>query len=123
MLLADLSPEANILFVSDSVEQILGYQPDEVQGKSCWEYFHPEEVPFARSVHSRGVMLDKAAVLHYARILTRDGTWISCECCFTVVHDVLVACTSVYRRGQKSESMSTPCSPCMCHQGDGLTNV
>ena len=102
----DLSPNANILFASESVFDILGYQPHEVQGRSCFDYFHPEEVPFARSVHNRGVQLDKAAVLHYARIMSQDGRWVSCECCFTVVHDVLVACTSVYRRGAKSESES-----------------
>lgn len=28
---------------------------------------------------------------------------MSCECCFTIVHDVLVACTSIYLRGEKSE--------------------
>ncbi|KAF3354425.1 hypothetical protein VDGD_00418 [Verticillium dahliae] len=103
MTIHNLSPEANILFASESIFDILGYHPREVQDRSCFEYFHPEEVPFARSVHNRGVQLDKAAVLHYARILSRDGEWVSCECCFTVVHDVLVACTSVYRRGEKSE--------------------
>ncbi|KAI0482872.1 hypothetical protein GGR56DRAFT_663588 [Xylariaceae sp. FL0804] len=103
MTIHNLSPDANILFASESVIDILGYQPQDVQGKSCFDYFHPDEVPFARSVHSRGVLLDKAAVLHYARIKARDGTWIGCECCFTVVHDVLVACTSVYRRGARSE--------------------
>ncbi|KAI1499341.1 hypothetical protein F5X99DRAFT_285928 [Biscogniauxia marginata] len=99
----NLSPDANILFASESIVDILGYQSQDVQGKSCFDYFHPDEVPFARSVHSRGVLLDKAAVLHYVRILSRDGQWISCECCFTIVHDVLVASTSIYRRGEKSE--------------------
>ncbi|KAI1381802.1 hypothetical protein F4677DRAFT_4806 [Hypoxylon crocopeplum] len=103
MTIHNLSPDANILFASESIVDILGYQPQDVQGKSCFDYFHPEEVPFARSVHSRGVLLDKAAVLHYARIMSRDGQWISCECCFTIVHDVLVACTSVYRRGERSK--------------------
>ncbi|RYC54423.1 hypothetical protein CHU98_g11787 [Xylaria longipes] len=71
--LADLSHDANIIFASESVVDILGYQPQEIQGKSCFDYFHPDEIPFARSVHSRGVLLDKAAVLHYARILSKDG--------------------------------------------------
>ncbi|KAK1479723.1 hypothetical protein CTAM01_14596 [Colletotrichum tamarilloi] len=102
MTIHSTDPSAAILFVSDSVYDILGYTPQEVQGKSCFDFFHPDEVPFARSIHSRGVLLDKAAVLHYARIMARDGQWVSCECCFTVVHDVLVACTSIYRRDEKS---------------------
>lgn len=100
----DLTPDCNILFASDSITDILGWRPEEVHGRSVFSYFHPDEVPFARSIHSRGILLDKAASLHYARIVTRDGQWASCECCFTVVHDVLVACTSIYRRDQKSES-------------------
>ena len=103
LLRLDLSSEANILFASDSITDILGYQPDEVIGKSCFDYFHPDEVPFARQIHNRGVQLDKAAVLHYARIRGRDGKWVGCECVFTVTYDVLVASTSIYRAGEKSE--------------------
>ncbi|KAI3400697.1 hypothetical protein diail_2409 [Diaporthe ilicicola] len=103
MTIHNLTPDCNILFASDSITDILGWRPEEVHGRSVFSYFHPDEVPFARSIHSRGVLLDKAASLHYARLVTRDGRWASCECCFTVVHDVLVACTSIYRRDQKSE--------------------
>ncbi|KAK4156239.1 hypothetical protein C8A00DRAFT_41298 [Chaetomidium leptoderma] len=103
MTIHNLTPDANILFASDSILDILGYHPDEVRGKSAFDYFHPQEVPFARSVHSRGVLLDKAAVLHYARILSKDGQWMGCECCFTVVHNVLVASTSIYFKGERSE--------------------
>ncbi|KAK9771283.1 hypothetical protein AB5N19_11352 [Seiridium cardinale] len=99
----NLSPEANILFVSASITEILGYEPHEVQGRPCFDYFHPEEEPWARRIHGRGVRLDKAASLHYLRVQHRDGRWVSCECCFTIVHDVLVACTSIYRIGAKSE--------------------
>lgn len=103
----NLSADANILFASDSITDILGYNSQDVLNKSCFDYFHPDEVPFARSVHSRGILLDKAAVLHYARLRSRDGAWISCECCFTIVHDVLVACISVYKRGEKSEKRAS----------------
>lgn len=108
--ISDLSPDANILFVSASVTEILGWDPQEVQGRSCFDYFHPDEEPWARRVHGRGVKLDKAASLHYLRVQHRNGQWVSCECCFTVVHDVLVACTSIYRIGAKSESKLSPYS-------------
>ncbi|KAK4166031.1 hypothetical protein QBC43DRAFT_287370 [Cladorrhinum sp. PSN259] len=103
MTIHNLTPDANICFASDSVYDILGYTPDEVKNKSCFEFFHPEEVPFARAIHNRGLLMDKAAVLHYARILAKNGRYVNCECCFTVVHNVLVASTSIYLPGEKSE--------------------
>lgn len=107
MFALDLTAVANILYASDSIVDVLGYEPHEVTGRSCFDYFHPDEVPFARNVHDRGVRMDKAAVLHYARIQGRDGQWVSCECVFTVVYDVLVACTSIYRRGIATERQSS----------------
>ena len=98
----DLSQDARIRYCSDSVEDILGYFPYEVTGKSCWEYFHPDEIPFARAIHGRGISLDKAAVMTYARIKHKNGEWVGCECSFTVVYDVLVATTAIYRRGPKA---------------------
>ena len=101
---SDLSLDARIKFCSDSVEDILGYLPSEVKGKSCWEYFHPDEIPFARAIHGRGIDLDKAASLNYCRIKHKDGSWVGCECVFSVVGDALVASTSIYKRGPKARS-------------------
>ena len=103
----DLSTDARILYCSNSITDLLGWKPHEVVGRSCWEYFHPDEIPFAQAVHGRGIRLDKAAVLNYCQIKDSGGTWVGCECVFTIVFDVLVGCTSVYKRGPKSQSMST----------------
>lgn len=99
----DLTREARVLYSSDSIVDILGHTPDEVVGKSCWDFFHPDEIPFAKDFHSRGVKLDKAAVLAYCQIRNREGDWVGCECCFSVVYDVMVCCTSIYRRGMTSQ--------------------
>ncbi|KAJ5408117.1 hypothetical protein N7509_002000 [Penicillium cosmopolitanum] len=99
----DLSRDASILYASDSIQVVLGYQPHEVLNRSCWDYFHPQELSFARSVHGRGVRLDKAAVLNYCSIRHRDGSWVGCECVFTVVYDVLIASTTVYGRGKGTQ--------------------
>ncbi|KAL9105871.1 MAG: hypothetical protein Q9227_009034 [Pyrenula ochraceoflavens] len=107
MICLDLSQDARIRYVSDSVEDILGYLPYEVINKSCWEYFHPDEIPFARAIHGRGVELDKAAVLNYCRIKHKQGYWAGCECVFTIVYDVLVASTSIYQRGPRSEQRAS----------------
>ncbi|KAL8919201.1 MAG: hypothetical protein Q9172_005098 [Xanthocarpia lactea] len=103
----DLSLDARLLYTSQSIVDILGYTSQEVVGKSCWEYFHPDEIPFARAIHGRGVQLDKAAVLNYCQIKNKDGRWIGCECVFTIVHDVIIACTSIFRRGVNSQKRAT----------------
>ncbi|KAJ5753655.1 uncharacterized protein N7511_007808 [Penicillium nucicola] len=101
--LHNLSRDASIRYASGSIEVVLGYQPHEVLDRSCWEYFHPQELPFARSIHGRGVRLDKAAVLNYCSIRHKNGSWVGCECVFTVVYDVLIASTTVYGRGHGSQ--------------------
>lgn len=98
-----MTPQAKITFVSESITEILGWLPEEVVGHSCFDYFHPDEVPLAQYIHNRNVQLDKAAALHYARIRTRNGDWVSCECVFTVVYNVLVSCTSIYRGDEKND--------------------
>ncbi|KAF1353856.1 hypothetical protein BDV97DRAFT_396661 [Delphinella strobiligena] len=99
----DLTPEARILYSSDSIVDVLGYTPDEVVNHSTWEFFPDEELPYAQKVHKRGVTMDKAAVLAYCRVKDRQNNWVGCECCFTIVYDVMIVCTSVYRRGLESQ--------------------
>jgi PAS domain S-box-containing protein len=101
----DLSDEARILYSSDSIVDILGHTPDEVVNRSCWEFFHSDEVPLARRLHSRGVYMDKSTVLAYCRLINRRGDWVTCECCFSIVYDVMVVCTSIYRSAVASQSM------------------
>ena len=106
--LPDLSDDARILYSSDSVIDILGYTPNELVNHSVWELFPPEELPYARSLHKRKVSMDKAAVLVYCRVRSKNGDWIGCECCFTIVYDVMIVCTSVYKRGLPSWSEWDP---------------
>lgn len=104
LMIVDLTEEAHILYSSDSIVDILGHTPDEVVNRSVWQFFHPEELHFAKAKYGRGVALDKAAVLSYCRLKNRQGDWVGCECCFSIVYDVMVCCTSVYRHGMESQS-------------------
>jgi PAS domain S-box-containing protein len=111
----DLSPHATLLYASDSIEDVLGYEPEEVVGKSCFDYFHPDELPFARDKHGESIQFDNAAVLSYCRSIpsihesnihslkNKEGKWTKCECVFTVVYDVFIAATTLYKRDRKSD--------------------
>ncbi|KAK3697960.1 hypothetical protein LTR37_017184 [Vermiconidia calcicola] len=100
----NLEDDARVLYTSDSIIDILGYTPDEVVNKSAWGFFPPEELPYIRTFHRRRVSMDKAAVLAYCQVKSKDGAWIGCECCFTIVYDVMVVCTSIYKRDRKSQT-------------------
>ena len=92
------------MYASSSIFDILGYRPEEVVGRVCWDYFHPDEIPFAQAIHGRGIQLDKASMLNYCQIKSKNGHWVGCECVFTIVYNVLVGCTSVYKQDARSES-------------------
>jgi hypothetical protein len=119
----DLSPSATVLFASASIDEVLGHKPEDVVGKSCFDYFHPEELPFARTMHGESVRFDNAAVLSYCRyshlplfreswridtrsLKNKQGGWIKCECVFTVVYDCFIAATTLYKRNEKSDGTS-----------------
>jgi PAS domain S-box-containing protein len=103
----DLTEEAVILYSSDSVVDILGYTPDEIVNRSAWDFFSLEELPIARQFHKKRVANDKAAVLGYCRIKDKSGAWRTCECCFSIVYDVMVVCTSIYQSGASSKKRAS----------------
>jgi PAS domain S-box-containing protein len=47
----ELISQATIEYVSVSMEDILGYKPEELTGTSVYDIFHPEEIPYLREVH------------------------------------------------------------------------
>lgn len=99
----NLSPEARILYSSDSIIDVLGYTPDEVVDRSVWDFFPPEELPYAQHIHQKGIAMDKAAMLSYCRVRNKDGNWVGCECCFTITYDCMIVCTSIYQNGLPSQ--------------------
>ncbi|KAF2275630.1 uncharacterized protein EI97DRAFT_459098 [Westerdykella ornata] len=92
----------NTTFITIHVD-ILGHTPDEIVNTSVWDRFHPDDVPFVKMKHKRGVTMDKAAVLAYARIQDRRSHYVTCECCFSVVYDVMVCRTSIYCYSHSSQ--------------------
>jgi len=98
-----LTSQATILYASESIADILGFCPEDVIGRSCFEYFRPDEIPAAENIYRRAVGSDKTAALHYAHIRRQDGQWVGCECVFTVVYEILVAVTSICKGKEKND--------------------
>jgi PAS domain-containing protein len=112
----DLSPSATVLYASDSIEDILGYEPEEVVGMSFFDYLHAEELSFARTRNGESIHFDHAAVLSYCRCVVtvidltyrlknKQQEWIECECVFTAVYDVFIAATTLYKQDQSGDGI------------------
>ncbi|KAF9222932.1 hypothetical protein BS17DRAFT_782836 [Gyrodon lividus] len=95
--IVDFSEDARWLFVTESVTEILGYEPRDVIGHPALELVHPEEFPAVRKLHYDTIRQDKAAVIAYLRIKHKDPFkgYILCSVSRTVVHNVLVGSISL----------------------------
>ncbi|GAA0921634.1 putative bifunctional diguanylate cyclase/phosphodiesterase [Nonomuraea longicatena] len=65
--------------IGAGVEVIYGYRPEEVVGRSLFDYLHPEDTPgIQAALHAMGpdeVEDDPGACLVECRVLASDGTW------------------------------------------------
>ena len=74
-----LSAEGKILYSSDSVERVLGYTPEEIQGMGAEPYLHPDDFPlfmekFAMLLQEPG----GRTTLEY-RVRHKNGSWVWVE--------------------------------------------
>jgi PAS domain S-box-containing protein len=70
-----ISAEGNILYSSDSVERVLGYKPEEIQGTGPAAYLHPDDLP--RFIEHFTSLLQKPGeqvTLEY-RVKHKNGSW------------------------------------------------
>ncbi|MFP5219749.1 MAG: EAL domain-containing protein [Actinomycetes bacterium] len=70
------SADAELLYVSPSVERHFGYRPEDVVGSVGFEFWHPEDEPGVRAVWEAAVAgpAGRTSVFE-ARVRHADGTW------------------------------------------------
>lgn len=65
-------------FLSDSIEDVLGYTPADLLGKSCYITFHPDEIPVLIDIHRRAVVGEGTAAVTYMRLRHASGEFVAC---------------------------------------------
>ncbi|HEX5037854.1 MAG TPA: PAS domain S-box protein [bacterium] len=69
-----MTAEGVITYVSPANETITGYRPEEVVGRSAYEFIHPEDLEHIRARH--GEILERSALNVFEhRLLHKDGSW------------------------------------------------
>ncbi|KAK1925446.1 hypothetical protein DB88DRAFT_194686 [Papiliotrema laurentii] len=84
-------------YVSDSITEILGYQPQDLIGRSAYEIFHPDEIPYLRDIHYYSLQEERCACVAYMRLMHRDGYFVECCVSYSTVFRETVA---VYTRAE-----------------------
>jgi len=102
--IVDFSQEAKWLYMTESVTDLLGFEPRELIGRPSLELVHPDEFPRVKKLHYDTIQQDKAAVLVYLRLRHKDPYrgYVLCGISRTVVHNVLVGSVSFASPGAKA---------------------
>ena len=77
-LIVKHSADGIALYVSPAVRTLLGYEPEEVMGRSMFDFFHPEEMVEAHSVHKYTIGGQGINTMRF-RVRRRDGGYIWLE--------------------------------------------
>jgi PAS domain S-box-containing protein len=78
-VLSVLNPEGLVIYKSPSVKSVLGYTPEELTGKSCFDLIHPDDLPRVQEIFQT-VLRDatQTATLQF-RYRHQDGSWLHLE--------------------------------------------
>jgi diguanylate cyclase (GGDEF)-like protein/PAS domain S-box-containing protein len=70
-----LSADGTILHQSESVEQVLGYTPEELLGTNVFAHVHPDDVSRVMEAFASALATPRQRVRVEYRYLHRDGSW------------------------------------------------
>ena len=74
-----LNSDGTIRYESPSIQNVIGYKPEERQGKSIFDLIHPDDMASATSAFSQ-LLQNQAANVHIElRLRHKDGSWRSIE--------------------------------------------
>jgi PAS domain S-box-containing protein len=78
-IISILGADGTILYESPSYERILGFSPEEMVGKSAFDFLHPDDVPEMIQVFMEGVKTPGLIRTGEFHLRHRDGSWFCFE--------------------------------------------
>ncbi len=83
-----ISAEGHVLYSSDSLERVLGYKPEEIQGASPIDFVHPDDFSFFLEQFLSLLKKPGEQVTLEYRVKHKDGSWVWIEATGTnYLHD------------------------------------
>ena len=78
-VLSILSQQGNFLYVSPSIEHVLGYTPEELRGQSAFAHAHPEDLPRALEAVQSVIEQPERTFKIQLRFQKKSGEWRQVE--------------------------------------------
>jgi len=78
-VLSILSREGVFQYNSPSLKRVLGYEPQELYGKSVFAFVHPDDLPQVTQVFQQGLRRRELTAAQEFRVRHQDGRWIYLE--------------------------------------------
>lgn len=80
------TPEGDYVYVSPACARLLGYEPDELVGKSAFDFFHPKDLASIRQSHFSILTTEDPYTVEY-RMRKKDGHYVWVEATSRAVRD------------------------------------
>jgi len=78
-----LNPEGTVLYESDSIKRMLGYDKDELVGQNAFTYIHKDDLKKVYSDFMNGLSSPGKSIITSFRFRKADGSYIFLGCHFT----------------------------------------
>jgi PAS domain S-box-containing protein len=82
------TPEGHYLYVSPAGKTLLGYETDEMLGRSAYDFIHPEDMPLVTRTHATLLAQPVSPTVIY-RVRAKDGHYIWFESVARTIFDPL----------------------------------
>ncbi|KAF9959407.1 hypothetical protein BGZ70_008861 [Mortierella alpina] len=89
--LHDLTPEARYLWASPSIEDCVGYSPEELVGLPPYDFAIKDDIPLSRVTHQENDMVASQLMVRYRH---KNGSIVSVMCVFSVCYEFIVNCAT-----------------------------
>lgn len=70
-----VTPKGQISYTSESIKNVLGFTPEELQGKDVTPYLHPEDLPYFMSKVQELLKHPQKPITIQYRVRHKDGSW------------------------------------------------
>ncbi|RCH79003.1 hypothetical protein CU098_004659, partial [Rhizopus stolonifer] len=101
------TPSARIIFVSNSITDICGWEPEEIVGRQGSQFFHPDDQASLLKTHTVNIVKERMASMVIYRFLRKDGTFVVVESVINYCHDLLISSNYLYEEDSLEHGLRT----------------